>query len=155
MSHDADLLWRVNHEYRNRLSQVMVYVDLLEQMILTHNHGNNMGEIQAILRHVYDEVAYMKEEHRRWRYQFYYESAETKKIVRSDSAIHQALARFSRMRSQHERRLAELQMQLFMLQRPDPRLTQVPNGDLWQLTQFAMRQLSQFEDYMRDLNHLT
>ena len=152
MSHDVDLLWRVNHEYRNRLSQVMVYVDLLDQMLFTQRQSN-VGEMQAILRHVLDEVAYMKEEHRRWRYQFYYESAETKKMVRSDTAINQALARFSRMRSQHERRLAELQMQLFMLQRPDPSLTQVPTGDLWQLTQYAIQQLGQFEDYMRDIDH--
>lgn len=150
MNHDVDLLWHVNHEYHNRLSQVMVYLDLLDQMIFTHRR-ENMGEVQAILRHALDELAYMKEEHRRWRYQFYYESAETKKMVRSDPAINQALARFSRMRSRHERRLTELQMQLFVLQRPDPSLTQVPTGDLWQLAQYAISRLSKFEDYMRDL----
>ena len=74
--------------------------------------------------------------------------------VQDDRAVNQALARFSRMRSQHERRLYDVYNTLSQLPRPDVRMTRVPNGDLWVMTQFALNDLIIFGDYVSKLGVL-
>jgi ribosomal protein S21 len=150
MSNPADVLWRVNAEYRKRLSQVMTYLNLLEQLVLIQD-GDEQLRTLAALRYVLEELQALDEEHRAWRYKYFYESPDSKRMVQSGEAIQQALARFSRMRTQHERRLADLQSLLVHVQRPDPQITRVPNGDLWTMAEYAINNLSGFGDYMQEL----
>jgi hypothetical protein len=82
---------------------------------------------------------------------FYYESPMTKRMVHDERAIHQALARFSRMRSRHEQRLYDLYNILFEVPRPDPHVTRVPTGDLWTMTQYSLNDLIVFGDYVSNL----
>ena len=148
MTTASDLLWRVNNEYQKRLKQTRTYLGLLEQlMLMQHENGTTL----AVLRGALDKVDALLEEHRTWRHDYYYESPDTKRMVQSHGAINQALANFSRMRSRHEHELQQLNMLLIRLQRPDPALTRVPNGDLWSMAEFAVRDLSSFSDYMRSL----
>lgn len=146
----ADLLWRVNNEYRKRLSQLATYLSLLEQLVLTRNQ-DGPAQIIALLHFMQDQVDALVEEHRQWRHRYYYESLDTRRMVQSDNAVHQALARFSRMRGQHEQRLTEMNHLLQQIQRPDPSLTRISTGDLWELAGFALNDLNGFDDYVRQV----
>jgi hypothetical protein len=149
----ADVLWRLNNEYRKRLSQAQTYLDLLEQLLMVQDDDRSFEVIEA-LQQARHELVRLTEEHRNWRHHFYYDSTETRRMVQDDRAVNQALARFSRMRSQHERRLYELYNNLSQLPRPDVRMTRVPNGDLWVMTQYALNDLIIFGDYVSKLGVL-
>ncbi|MBZ0280027.1 MAG: hypothetical protein K8L97_04755 [Anaerolineae bacterium] len=144
----ADLLWRINNEYRKRLTQAQTFLDLLEQVMLAHS-----GDVDTLapLRYAREMLNALTEEHRAWRYRFYYESPESKRMVQDDRAINQALARFSRMHTQHETRLYDLYNILNESPRPDPLLTRVPTGDLWDMTGYALNDLISFGEYMGSL----
>jgi hypothetical protein len=116
--------------------------------------GDEQLRTLAALRYVLDELQALDEEHRVWRYKYFYESVDSKRMVQSPDAVQQALARFSRMRTQHERRLADMQSLLVRVQRPDPQLTRVPNGDLWTMAEYAIDNLSGFGDYMQQLTNV-
>ncbi|MBZ0303539.1 MAG: hypothetical protein K8J31_27620 [Anaerolineae bacterium] len=144
----ADLLWRINNEYQKRLKQTQTYLGLLEQLTLVQGGD---GSTLAALRMALEQIEVLYQEHREWRYRYYYESADTHRMVQSHGAVQEALAHFSRMRSRHEYQLARLQSTLLHIPRPDPLLTRVPIGDLWVMSEFAITDLSRFDDYMRSL----
>ena len=154
MSSSADLLWRLNNEYRKRLSQAETYLDLLEQLLLMQN-GERQRHTLTAIRYARERVEAMTEAHRQWRQNYYYESEHSKRMVQADRAINQALARFTQMRTQHGRYLDDLYAALSNIQRPDPQIPQVPNGDLWLLTQTAIHNLLGFEDYLTNLNRVS
>ncbi len=129
------------------------YLDLLEQLVLMQN-GDRQAHTLAALRYARECVEAMTEAHRQWRQRFYYESSESKRMVTADRAITQALARFSLMRAQQAQYLHELYATLNNIPRPDPKITRVPNGDLWQLTQSAVNNLIGFEDYLSELSRV-
>jgi hypothetical protein len=149
----TDMLWRVNNEYRKRLAQAQTFLNLLEQMILV-NTGERQNYLLEVLGYAREEVAGIVEEHRLWRHRFYYDSIDNKRMVQDERAANQALARFNRMRSQHESRLNDLYSLLHEAPRPDPTLTRVPNGDLWTMTQFAIGDLLGFNNYLLELGQV-
>lgn len=149
----TDKLWRVNNEYRKRLAQAQTFLDLLEQLI-EMNSDQRQYYMLELLQYARDEVAGLVEEHRVWRHRFYYDSLDNRRMVQNDRAANQALARFNRMRSQHEGRLSDLYSLLEETPRPDPLLTRVPNGDLWTMTQYAIGDLLGFNDYLSELGQL-
>ncbi|MBL8119228.1 MAG: hypothetical protein JNJ78_16955 [Anaerolineae bacterium] len=144
------VLWRVNNEYRKRLSQAQTYLDLLEQLIIANCGEEPMHTLES-LRYAREQVAQIVEEHRHWRHTFYYESQASRRMVQNDRAVNRALARFSRMRTQHEQRLFDLYNILYQTPRPDPLATRVPNGDLWNMAQYAINDLVVFGDYVNRL----
>ncbi len=146
--HDApaDVLWRLNNEYRKRLSHAQTYLDLLEQLLLVQADDKTFATLEA-LQQVRHELTILTEEHRDWRHHFYYDSLETRRMVQDDRAINKALARFSRMRSQHESRVYDLYNALALSPRPNAQMTRVPNGDLWNMAQYALNDLIIFGDY--------
>lgn len=148
----SDVLWRLNNEYRKRLSQAQTYLDLLEQLLMIQTDHN--VEVFEALQQARQELIVLTEEHRDWRHHFYYDSLETRRMVHDSRAVNKALARFSRMRTQHERRLYEVYNVLTQLPRPDARMTRVPNGDLWVMTQYALNDLIIFGDYASKLGVL-
>lgn len=154
-THDtsADVLWRLNNEYRKRLSQAQTYLDLLEQLLMVQAADQTSQTIE-VLDHARHELVILNEEHRDWRHHFYYDSIETRRMVQDNRSVNQALSRFSRMRAQHERRLYEVYNLLTQLPRPDARMTRVPNGDLWIMTQYALNDLMVFGDYVSKLGVL-
>lgn len=154
-SNDAptDVLWRLNNEYRKRLSQAQTYLDLLEQLLMIQANEDSFELLEA-LQQARHELVILTEEHRDWRHHFYYDSLETRRMVQDNRAVNKALARFSRMRSQHESRLYAVYNILTQLPRPDARVTRVPNGDLWVMTQYALNDLIVFGDYASKLGVL-
>jgi hypothetical protein len=149
----ADVLWRLNNEYRKRLTQAQTYLDLLEQLLMVQDDNHSFEIIEA-LQQARHELITLTEEHRDWRHHFYYDSLETHRMVHDSRAVNKALARFSRMRSQHEQRLYQLYNNLAQLPRPDAHMTRVPNGDLWVMTQYAINDLIIFGDYVSKLGVL-
>ncbi|NWG16127.1 MAG: hypothetical protein HXY41_05785 [Chloroflexi bacterium] len=154
MSAANQLLWRVNNEYRKRLSQAQTLLNLLEQLLLMQNDPNQEHAL-AVLNYAREQIEAMTEEHRQWRYSYYYESVETKRMVQDDTAINQALARFTRMRTHQERRLNDLYTLIFDVPRPDPNLTRVPNGDLWMMTRHAIQDLVMFDNFLNQTSLVT
>lgn len=144
----ADLLWRVNNEYRKRLTQGQTFLALLEQML--HAQDSDPLLLDA-LGSAHEQMNTLAAEHRDWRYRYYYEDADSKRLVQEERAIQQALARFSRMRSRHETQLNDLHRLIFERSRPDPRTTRVPTGDLWEMTEYAVYDLISFEEYLERL----
>jgi hypothetical protein len=146
MTASSDLLWWVNNEYRKRLTKVETYLDLLEQLLLAREPYTLDGQSATIgtLHYVQEQISSLSEEHRGWRYAYYYESANNKRMVHSESEINRALAYFSRMRSRHERAVLALYDALSTTPRPDPDLTNVANGDLWLMMQYAIDELTEF-----------
>lgn len=150
MNVPTDLLWQANNEYRRRLTQAATCLNLLEQQVFALDHSNQARTLAA-LRHALDEVSAMTEEHRAWRYRYYYQSPDTRRMVHDTAAVYQALARFSRLRGQHTRRLSDLRALLSHVQRPDPAITRVATGsDLWAMAEFALSDLSRFDDFLRE-----
>jgi hypothetical protein len=146
----ADLLWRINNEYQKRLKQATNTLNLLEQLVLTQG-GEGYQHTLTTLHHVLEQVRILKEEHREWRYTYFYESLESKRMVQSDNAVNRALARFVHMRNRHEQQLQSLNALLEHIQRPDRHITTVATGDLWELTEYAIHDLSGFDDYLSAL----
>jgi ClpP class serine protease len=144
----ADLLWRVNNEYRKRLTQAQTFLALLEQMLQAQDSDPLLLDA---LSHTYEQITTMAAEHRDWRYRYYYEDAESKRMVQDERTIQQALARFSRMRTRHETQLYDLHRLIFERSRPDPRSTRVPTGDLWDMGEYALYDLISFEEYLEKL----
>ena len=149
----ADMLWRLNNEYRKRLSQAQTLLDLLEQLLMVQDDNSAFETIES-LQQARHELVMLTEEHRNWRHHFYYDSLESRRMVQDNRAVNKALARFSRMRSQHERRVYEVYNILAQLPRPDVRMTRVPNGDLWVMVQYALNDLIVFGDYVSKLGVL-
>jgi len=148
MDNPADQLWRINCEYQRRLQQTRTYLTLLEQLALSRG-----ADAQALnmLHQVRMDVEVLAEEHRNWRYQYYYESLDTRRMVHTEREINQALMNFSLMRGRHDHALQDLRQLLSRVQRPHPSVTRVPTGDLWSMTESAMHDLSGFDDYVRSL----
>ncbi|MCA9913269.1 MAG: hypothetical protein KC496_07960 [Anaerolineae bacterium] len=147
MQTGGDLLWRVNNEYRKRLAQAQTFLDLLEQMVLAGSGGQHQHTLHAI-HYVREQIEVLVEEHRDWRRDYYYESPETKRMVQQNRSVNRALSRFSRMHTQHESRLHDLYLILNEVVRPHPDVTRVPSGDLWEMSQFALYDLIEFNDYL-------
>ncbi len=139
----ADLLWNLNNEYRHRLSKARKYLDLLEQLLLAR-HGDTETLVLETLRYAQAQVSALGEEHRGWRYAYFYETAEQKRMVQSERDIMRALAHFNRMSSRHRQMLYEIQYALAAVQRPNRGFTLVPGGDLWEMMQYALNDMADF-----------
>lgn len=145
MDSAADLLWRMNNEYRKRLSKVETYLSLLAQLMLVRDQVGQAAAFE-ILRHLQEQIAALQEEHRGWRYRYFYESGSDKRMVQSEHDIHVALKYFNHMRARHEHYLRELLALIDQSPRPEPSLTHVENGDLWLMMQYALHDLTAFVD---------
>jgi hypothetical protein len=149
MDSRADQLWHLNCEYQKRLQQAKTYLTLLEQLTLSRG-----GDAQSLnmLHRVRVDIEILADEHRHWRYQYYYESVDTRRMVQAEREISHALMHFADMRARHDLALHRLERLLYQGQRPHPSVTRVPTGDLWAMTELAMHDLSGFDDYVRSLS---
>ena len=142
-------LWRVNNEYRKRLSQAETLLNLLEQVLLMQRDDQQEHTLAAIA-YVREQIDIITQEHRHWRHNFYYESLETRRMVQDNRSVDRALTRFSRMRSNQDRRLQDIYGLIYGLPRPDPSVTTIPTGDLWTMTQYAIEDLVMFDNYLSE-----
>ena len=142
MTASAELLWRVNNEYRRRLSKARNTLDLLD--LLLARRGDSGLPIRETLREMRTQLHGIADEHRSWRYSFFYATSEDKRMVQDVRDVMRALAHFSRMSRHHRQRLVEIQQMLAAADRPRRNLTGVPGGDLWDLTQSALDDVIDF-----------
>jgi hypothetical protein len=147
VSEIAELLWRINTEYRVRLSKAQNSLDLLRQLLLTR--ASEGGTDLATLNELSGALHALGEEHRDWRYRYYYDAPAERRMVQDDLAVNRAIAAFSRMHTSQQRILQQICDALDSLPRPAVPLTSVANGDLWKLTRQALADLVGFSDYLQ------
>ncbi len=80
MDSPAHQLWRINSEYQKRLQQARTYLTLLEDLALICG-----ADAQALntLHHVRVQIDALADEHRHWRYQYYYDSPDTRRMIQT------------------------------------------------------------------------
>lgn len=144
----ADQLWRINNEYRKRLGHAQTFFGLLEELVQSAPADARQVEL---VRWARAHVEAIVQELRDWRDRFYYEDPRTRRMVQADGAVVDALSTFDRMRGDHELRLHDVYAVLLNEPRPDPRLTRVPQGDLWLMAGNAIYDLLGFGDYLGGL----
>ena len=151
MGLSADVLWWLNQEYINRLARAHTYLDLLERLLLERSDVDQ-NELRLVLGSVRAHLDSLKEAHRGWRYTFFYESADTKRMVQTPPAVRRAFAALAAMHAFYERDLHDLYRTLDALPRPEDHVTRVPQGDLWEMTQVALHDLLDFGSVQSQLD---
>lgn len=151
MGMSADILWWLNQEYINRLARAHTYLDLLERLLVERSDVDQ-EELRPVLGAVRTQLDSLKEAHRSWRYSYFYESADTKRMVQTSPAVRRAFAALASMHADHERDLNDLYNALDALPRPENHVTRVPQGDLWDMTQVALQDLLDFGSIQRQLD---
>jgi hypothetical protein len=150
MQLNAEVLWRLNSEYRHRLSNAQNAFQLLEQLL---RHWTIAADGLAILRRALLEFDTMATQHRAWRYQYFYSTADDKRMVQDEPQVQLAYNTFMQMSAQHHAKLTELQALLSAVPRPDAHMTSVSNGDdLWPRAEQAFAELSAFDGQLRALS---
>jgi hypothetical protein len=149
-SSPGKLLWRLNQEYVRRLSSARTYLGLLLE--LTTTRGSALDEdLPPLLHYTNDCLTRLHDEHRNWRYSYYYESPETKRAVQSERALQRAMAQFALMRARHDRLLRELTVLYDAVPHPPADATSVVNANLWGLFRTALNDLLHFDSYAQNL----
>lgn len=148
MSEDAHLLWRANNEYRLRLTKALNSVELLTQLLRTRADAQ-LEPYMGLLGDAHITLAALANEHRDWRYRYFYDSGSDKRMVQDDRAVIRALSGFSRMHTQHQRVLNGIWEALDGLARPATYLTAVATGDLWDIMRRALADLASFDRYLQ------
>ncbi len=146
MTASAEFLWRLNRSYVNRLVRARNTLGLLEHVVLTRATPDAQAQLLPTVQFTRAYLARLAEAHHDWCYAYFYESAETKRMVQSGRAVQRALASFEQMRQQHGSRFAELAEHIGDLPRPSPSLTDLPSGDLWDMAQHALIRLAQMDE---------
>lgn len=144
-SSNTQLLWRINNEYRRRLSQAQTYLGLLERLLMPIPQ---YGECLDTVRYTQTEIITLDDSYRDWRYAYLYENIQTKRIVQSEEAILNALETFGRMFEANKPRLAQLNRLLQSTDPPAPHVTGVPSGNLWAFMLKAVDSLARFDEYI-------
>ena len=151
MGMSADILWWLNQEYVNRLARAHTYFDLLERLLLERSDVD-WDELRLVLASARAHLDSLKEAHRGWRYTYFYESADTKRMVQTPPAVRRAFAALAAMHAGYEHDLHVLYNALDALPRPENHVTRVPQGDLWEMTQVALHDLLDFGSVQRQLD---
>ncbi len=147
MSSSAELLWQLNRNYVTRLARAHSNFDLLERLLLQRRVPLR-EPLLSVLQLTHARLAFLSEEHRGWCYAYFYELSESKRMVQTGSAVRRALLNFGMMCQRHNANLNEV-IDLFAdLPRPDPTVTRVAAGDLWELMQVALVELVDFSNQL-------
>ena len=150
MFSSVEFLWRLNREYVNRVVKARNYLGLLEYLILKRGAAETQAQVLMTLQFARAHLTQLTDEHRGWCYAYFYESAETKRMVQTPEAVHDALVSFRRMREQHQDYLHELHGKIVALPRPESNVTHVPNGDLWEMVRAALHDLIELDRSLRN-----
>ncbi|MCC6616233.1 MAG: hypothetical protein IT320_22365 [Anaerolineae bacterium] len=151
MSEDAQLLWRINNEYRLRLTRAQNSIELLLQLLLTRADASVQDAVDVVYS-TQQHLVTLIQEHREWRYRFFYASSAERRMVQEDRDVYRALAGFSRMQAAHQRALSDIWHLFGGVHRPASFFTTVANGDLWDVAHQAIADLSEFEGFVQTVN---
>lgn len=147
MNPSAEMLWRLNREYVNRLGRACSYFDLLAQLVLERDADEN-APVQALLLETHERLTRLADDHRAWCYGYFYESAETKRMVQSAADVSRALTSFADMHYWHRRDFSALVALFEAHPRPRADFTRVTQGDLWELMRRALHDLLDFSNML-------
>jgi hypothetical protein len=140
----SERLWWLNNAYRKHLTEAEKCLGLLETLLTTRSPGDENTVLLHTLQTLRQQLMRLTEDHRVWRYTYYYQSPFHKRMVASERDVYRALLHFERMRLRHERALVDLVGVLHTLPQPAPALTNVVSGDLWHHATEAVEALRGF-----------
>lgn len=149
MSAHADMLWWFSHEYGQCLAKASSYLELLEQLLLERGSEATQAELLNPLHEAWTYLGALREDFRTWRYGYFYETADSKRMVQGERAIQTAIGTFQQMRGRHLEYLVALGDYFNQLPRPSSSVTLVPTGDLWDLLGEALVSLIDFDRDVR------
>lgn len=134
----ADLLWRLNQTYIQRLGKARSRMEMLSHLLAERGAQADLLEAVGVAQ---EECARLYADHRRWRYAYLYQDGDESRMVQDAAEIGRALAQFARLRQKHAQHAGEIAVYL-QGRRPDPAWTTIAHGDdLWALTLAALADL--------------
>lgn len=142
MQSSAEFLWRLNRNYVNRLLRARNTLGLLEHVLRTRANAEMQETLLPTVQYARTLLNALSDAHRDWCYTYFYESAETKRMVQTQKAVRLALAHFGAMRSEYDDLFAALDARLSELPPPPAELTTLPHGDLWDMAQYSLHALA-------------
>lgn len=131
----TESLWRMNQEYVLGLSRARSQVALLIRLLEARTAAPFVVEA---LRWLHSQLDRLYEEHRAWRYGYFYDTEEARRMVQDETDVMQALAHFARLKQRSAIAMDEMESAFSTVERPPHTLTQVAQGDLWELTMQAL-----------------
>jgi len=138
----ADLLWRLNQTYVQRLGKARSLLTLLAQLMV--ERGADTAAL-AVVKTVQAEGDRLYADHKRWRYTYLYQEPAEQRMVQETADVGRALAQFARLRQKHAQHASEIAVYLSG-RRPTLGWTTMAQGDdLWQLTLEAFADLQTVE----------
>jgi hypothetical protein len=147
----AHSLWRLNHEYGQRLSRARNYVALLERLVVARS-VEEQPQLMAALGYIRQQLDTIHDQYREWRYAYFYASSERKRMVQDEHGMAQAMSQFARMYTNHERDLRGLCAALTDYPPPERYITMLAHGDLWQMMISSLEDMLNFADFVRELD---
>lgn len=142
MQSTAEFLWRLNRNYVNRLLRARNTLGLLEHVLRTRANADVQGTLLPTVQDARNALNTLSDAHRDWCYTYFYESAETKRMVQTARDVRRALANFEAMRREYGDWFAALDARLNELPPPPADLTALPHGDLWDMAQYSLHALA-------------
>lgn len=148
MSVASESLWWLNNTYHAHLAHAEHCLGLLESLLGQRAQSGDdlVDTLLPLLHHLRQQLLWLAQEHRNWRYHYYYQPQSHKRMVATEPEVHRALIHFRRMRVRHERVFAEALSDFVRLPRPGPALTRVALADLWLQVETALDDLARFID---------
>jgi hypothetical protein len=134
-------LWRLNQEYGQRLARARQCASLLTELLAIrglNNGGQPPPNFMRIFATINETLDQCYDDHRAWRYRYFYDSVDEKRMTQNDADIFKAMAQFSRLRLRQMRPIQQTLSALAELPRPPRDLTRIPQGDLWEMTTQAL-----------------
>jgi hypothetical protein len=153
----AQALWHLNNEYVQRLANARRAVSLLIALVETRladpdPHAlDGDPDLYALLHAIADALENFHNEHRQWRYSYFYApEAQTvavsapmrPRMVQDEGDVRRAIAQFVRMRTAQLPHLAQITHALAAYPQPDPHTTSVATADLWHMMRGAIDEFS-------------
>jgi hypothetical protein len=141
-------LWRLNQEYAQRLTHARNCVSLLADLLAVRDETTSTAysyALQIALERLNATLTSCYEDHRAWRYRYFYESVEEKRMKQADADVFRALSQFSRIRLRQFPLVHDALSTLLDLPRPQRELTRIPQGDLWDMTAQALLDFAELD----------
>ncbi|MBK8025323.1 MAG: hypothetical protein IPK19_29025 [Chloroflexi bacterium] len=145
MFESTELLWSLCHEYGQRLAQAYSYVELLEHLLVERAATPPQDSLLIQLGESRLFLNDLRGEFRTWRYTFFYQTPDSRRMVSTKSDVEMALDHFRDMRTRHLELLIQFSEFFQELPRPRAEITNVPTGDLWDKVISALMGLIDFD----------
>ncbi|MBL8132721.1 MAG: hypothetical protein JNL42_12750 [Anaerolineae bacterium] len=141
----VEMLWWLSQEYGQRLARANRYLELLERLLTERIPPQSSDSLLHSLAESRGFLETLHDEYRDWRYSYFYQTPDTRRMVSAEADVQRAVERFRRMRARHLEMLITFGGYFEDLPRPEGMITHVPNGDLWEMVREALAALIDFD----------